>query len=62
MKTSAQGKQDFFDLIEAYQEATGRLHYNHPLIINELIKVEPMPMPSGLLFYLDWPPKDGNDD
>jgi len=29
--------------------------------LNEMIKVEPMPMPSGLLFYLDYKDEDEPD-
>jgi hypothetical protein len=53
-------KQDLIDIAKAYEEASKRVNREHGTvkIANMVIKPEPMPMPTGMIFYLDWKPKD----
>jgi hypothetical protein len=59
-RTLAQSKQDLIDVVKACQEATLEVHriHNTTLIKNEIISVEPMKMPEGALFFLDYRPDE----
>jgi hypothetical protein len=55
-RTLAQSKQDLIDLVKAHEEATAEVYRRHSttLIKNEVISVEPMKMPEGAIFFLDY--------
>ena len=59
-RTLAQNRQDLIDVAKACQEATLEVYRRHSttLIKNEIISVEPMKMPEGALFFMDYRPDE----
>ena len=51
-------QQDLVDVVNMYHAAELRTRRNHVPMVNEIIEVQPMSMPSGALFFLDYRPDE----